>query len=503
MTANPWPKRPWPDAVPLYATRRNPDRATLGPEVAAVARRLGFEPMPWNLDYWDTRYEYTIVDDPRWGEVKRLWYREARLTVPRQSSKTTATFIEQVDRMLNGVDRGWGDRPVAGFTMQHASDARDKMVEEWMPILRAHGEFSPDLDLPTSTHFTLSNGKEAIRWPGEGRMITFPPNATGAHGSVLDHVDIDEAFAHPDNRAEKGSRPAMITRPSPCINVKSTAGDSTSTYLLGKVEDGRARVDSGIDSHVMFTEFACNREAGQDPHNPEHWPLFMPALGYTQSLEALLIEHDTMVGEPGGAEEWERAFGNLWVATAVRVIPAKAWAACRDPEARIVGRHWLAVDASPYPSTWGSISVAGYTEDGRILTELIEHRPGVDWMAEALRELTRARVFHGLLVDPKGPINSVIPDIERVALAKIEAIEAEAMTAACGRYLDGIVNATVRHLGQQALDAAVEGAARRQLLDSWAFARRTSTADISPLVSCVLAHWAAAKNPTRGLIGMG
>ena len=76
------------------------------------------------------------------------------------------------------------------------------------------------------------------------------------------------------------------------------------------------------------------------------------------------------------------------------------------------------------------------------------------------------------------------------------------MAAASGRFLDAVMGRTVRHRGNVELDAAVDGAAKRTLLDSWAFARRPSSADITPLVSCVLAHWGCATNPHQGLIRM-
>ena len=49
--------------------------------------------------------------------------------------------------------------------------------------------------------------------------------------------------------------------------------------------------------------------------------------------------------------------------------------------------------------------------------------------------------------------------------------------------------ATARHRGQRELTDAIKGAGRRSLGDQWAWARRLSTADISPLVAVTLASW--------------
>lgn len=62
-----------PGAPPQYATPRNPDRDTYGPEVCAVMRRLGFDPMPWQQHVLDVAFEH---------EDGKLCYREIDEVVP-------------------------------------------------------------------------------------------------------------------------------------------------------------------------------------------------------------------------------------------------------------------------------------------------------------------------------------------------------------------------------------------------------------------------------------
>ena len=47
----------------------------------------------------------------------------------------------------------------------------------------------------------------------------------------------------------------------------------------------------------------------------------------------------------------------------------------------------------------------------------------------------------------------------------------------------------LRHLGGLELRQAVKGATKRPLGDAWAWSRRNSTVDISPLVAATLALW--------------
>ena len=80
--------------------------------------------------------------------------------------------------------------------------------------------------------------------------------------------------------------------------------------------------------------------------------------------------------------------------------------------------------------------------------------------------------------------------------ARLEGAGVEVTTAsgpeyaqACGQFFDAVADKQLRHLGQLELIAAVRHAAKRQLGDAWAWSRRSSSVDISPLVGCTLALW--------------
>jgi hypothetical protein len=49
---------------------------------------------------------------------------------------------------------------------------------------------------------------------------------------------------------------------------------------------------------------------------------------------------------------------------------------------------------------------------------------------------------------------------------------------------------TLRHIPHPALSAALAGAGKRPLGDAWAWDRRGTSVDISPLVAATLARWA-------------
>jgi hypothetical protein len=68
-------------------------------------------------------------------------------------------------------------------------------------------------------------------------------------------------------------------------------------------------------------------------------------------------------------------------------------------------------------------------------------------------------------------------------------VSAQEHAKACGTFFDACEQQTLRHLGSSELTAAVKGAAKRPLGDAWAWSRKASSVDISPLVAVTLALW--------------
>jgi hypothetical protein len=62
----------------------------------------------------------------------------------------------------------------------------------------------------------------------------------------------------------------------------------------------------------------------------------------------------------------------------------------------------------------------------------------------------------------------------------------------CGRLVDMVVQAELAHLGSDELRDAIRGARSRPLGDAWAWSRKNSSVDISPLVAATLGLGAAA-----------
>lgn len=453
--------------------------------------------MPWQSLLADQALEC--------DEQGHLVYREIRVTVPRQSGKSTLLLAKNVQRMIDAAQLG--GRQTLLYTAQTRGAAKRKLLDVWAEDLRA----APRFRGRWKERKTI--GEESIRWENGSRWGIDSLTETAGHGDTLDAGDIDEAFAHVDDRTEQALEPAMMTRDWAQLWIISTAGTERSIYLRGKVDSGRAMAEAGLDEGVLYVEYSADPDA--DPANPETWWSCMPALGYTQSEDVVrhaLTKAQADQETGGGMGKFCRGYLNLWVPSTYsqQVIPADDWAAVTDPNSQIAG-DWMVwcLDVSPGSAT-AAIAVAGPRADGLAHGEVVDHREGDGWVVERLVELQGRWGPRPLVLDPAGPAGALLPKLRMAGWTEptkekpdglLHLMSGRDMAQACGALksgaqalADGAIR-TWRHPGQQILTDAIKGAAKRKLLDAWAWARTPSSADICPLVALTGALWGLSTIP--------
>jgi phage terminase large subunit-like protein len=401
-------------------------------------------------------------------------YREVRVTVPRQSGKTTVILVVELDRALN-----WGARQRCLYAAQDRNNSRAKW-EEQADMLSA---------TPLRRLFTVRRQTGLERWVFKSTASTVGITASGessGHGQTLDLGIIDEAFAQRDERLAQAFRPAMLTRPNAQMWVVSTMGTDESFFLHDRVDDGRARVEAGENSGVCYFEWSAGDD--DDPDDPRTWWGCMPALGHTVTEKVIRADHDAM--EPG---EFARAYLNRRASGGRPVIDPVSWAACRDSRSQLGGVPCFSVDITP-DRTAASIGVAGWRPDGSRHIEVVDHRPNTDWLVERLHALQRRWQPWPVIVDPGSPAGALLVDLAAAGVTT-ETVSAREYAHACGQLFDAVVDGKIRHLEQPVLNLAVMAARKRPLGDAWAWARKTG-GDISPLVAVTLAHYGLVKSGT-------
>lgn len=457
-------------AEPRFATKRDPTRDTLGPEVIKIMRLLGWDPMPWQEMVADVAYE---IDDN--GE---LVYSEIIEEVPRQAGKTSLTLASQVHRATE-MHRRIGKPQSSLYFAQKGQDARNKLVEEHIPILDA-SPFKP-LYRPI-----LRNGNEGIFWRTGSRHHVAAPTAKAGHGGTNDLVHIDEAFIHQDETLEQGVKPTMITRRSGQLWVVSAAGTEKSIYLKNKIELGRECVRRGLQEGICYFEWSAEDDA--DPADRKVWEENHPAIGHTIRTKDLEGHFRSMK-----IEEFARAYLCIWPKkTKPLVIPAEKWEACSDPAKAVPNPVSFAVDVSPNRST-ACVAASGRLPDGRIVVEIIRHEGGTSWVVDYVQERLCKNPNSTAWLDPGASAGSLLPEFERKKVP-IRLLTNTDVGRSAGFFVDQVNDKKLVHRNELVLNVALAGAVQRKLSDKWAWGRQEGV-DITPLVSVTLAAWAVESAP--------
>ena len=396
-------------------------------------------------------------------------YSEVGLVMPRRGGKTVTVLC----RLLEQLRRHPQAR--AFYTSQGAEEATKVLRDEWAPILQQSS-------LKSVIRFRLARGDAGmyvqIGGLKLGRAEIFTPNASALHGRDADLVVVDEAWFFDADRGadiDAGIRPARWARPASQLWYVSAGGTEESTWLHQIMDRGRA----GAPGLAYFEWSADPAAPGYDPYNEALWCDTHPGIGLTVNLATMRADAAAMT-----QRDFERALLCVWDRAAGTGLLA-GWEARLDPTATPAGPLVLAFDVSPERDA-AAVAVAGA---GAV--ELVDHRPGIGWLADRIAELVQAHGIGAVVRDRSGPAGAT--DLPGVPV--IDAGPAE-VAQACAWLVDAIRGQRIAIRPAPELAAAFTGAQAANRGDGQAvWVRRRAEVDLSPLYALTLASWAADTLP--------
>ena len=460
--------------VPEFAT-------SAGVEAIELARLAGLE-----LDEWQ---QFVLLNalgeraDGKWAA------RTVGLTVARQNGKGAVLEArELVGLFLLGEK-----------LINHTAHQQKTATSHFRRLLQLI-ESVPEFERRVKSA-PRGKGNEAIELRG-GQMIFFATRqGGGGRGLTADLQVYDEAmYLNEQDRASL----------APTMSALSMHGNTQTWYVGSAVDEEDPAQDgvpfaqvreSGINkaNGVAYFEFSA---PGDDPGDvapeiaadPAVWAMANPGLGIRISHE--WVEHERAVEMGPRSFAVERLGIGKWPAadgSAKAKIPAEAWKACADPDSECADPVVLVFDVTPSRSA-SAIGVAGWRADGLAHVEVIADNPGTGWVAAALVKAAQRQTVTAILWDERSPAASLVTDVtvaleEAGAKVVLRPVTSKEHAEACGMFFDAVTDVAVKHLGEPSLGQAVAGAATRPLGDAWAWARKTSSANIAPLVTCTLAFW--------------
>ena len=458
----PTPRRA--DPLPQYATRRRPERPTQGPAVAAIAELLGLTLHPWQRRFADVFLE--LVPDVETGDLVHA-YTDGSLSVGRRAGKSLLLFLLGLRAMLAAPRVG------VRFTAQDRASAVLQLREEWLPTIE-HTALGPAI------RSRLTNGSESIWTPHNNSFIRlFAPTPTALHGSESTLVMLDEGFAHSLERGTEIStavKPTTYTVPGAQVLWTSAAGDLDSTWWARVLDVGRSAVID--DRGVGLCHFEWTVDGTElDPDDETTWALVHPgAIPLDVQRAAYHADRSQFVRTILNQTDRAGSTGSPVDATAWRRLGAQVLG---DRESTMA----LGVDCSPDQAT-GAIVAA---MEGATYVEVIDHRPGTDWIPGALARLVDRYDVAAVGYDPGGPAGALTAPCTALGLP-LRGLPLRDVAGAAAAFASLVSTGGIRYRPDASLDAAVDGARRRAVGDgSWSVSRRNSPVDVSPLLAAILA----------------
>lgn len=481
----PWPKTS--GAPPRHATLRNPDAPNDGLAIAAVARSLGKELLPWQL------YVAVVATERR--PDGSYAYQTVVVTVPRQCGKTTLIHAMHVHTAA-----------VLGqsvyYTAQDGQYAR-KRWNELVEVLRASPVWtertSPSQRMrPGMFDVSLRGGSECITFFSGAGIYCFAPVAKKAiHGGTPHKVTLDEAYAHdePTGRLLMGGiKPAQQTILARQLWIVSTMGTDESTFLHDWIDNAVA----GLPRTAVFDWGASDDDA---PFTIEGIESFHPGVGFF--LNEKVIQAEDVLAEASDPNisraEYVRAFGNRRTRTEANLIPVDVW--------RGLGSDHLEspVDTRDITLTYG-VSLDGLTSSivatwsldlGRVASKVVQAGPGTGWLVSALDQLVTdwrpadLATFGHTTLDATAQLRDLGHDPI--------VLDATEFAGATGATLDRIKTRRLVHDRGDALEVSVTGLTTRPGPNGGVvFDIRNSAGDSSVGIALAVGLWVTERNSAGG-----
>jgi hypothetical protein len=360
-------------------------------------------------------------------------------------------------------------------------EGSDELSRRVKQISRAHGAEAIELYGPKGRRIT---GGQRIRFrtrtKGGGR---------GFSGAC---VFFDEAMIFP-TVSHASILPILSAQPNPQAWYVGSAVDQEvheDGYVFASIRDRGLRGDGRVAYFEWSADFESPDEVDEEAAaDVENWALANPALGIRITAEHV---RDELASLDPRSFAVERLGVGDWPDTANEgdVISLEQWDALTDEKSAVADPICFAFDVTPERSA-ATISAGCYREDGLGHIETIDHRRGVRWLLDRLVELVDRHQPAAVVCDGAGPAASLVDQLEERGIT-VTVTTAKDLANACGLIFDLVEEEGLRHRGTSDIRAAIRGAKTRTLGDAWAWSRKSSAVDISPLVAATLALWAAS-----------
>ena len=448
-------------------------RESLADDVFEMAELVELDLDPWQRMVVES--SFGVKPDGRWAS------KEVGVNVPRQNGKGAILEAVELTAIFTWKEKFVIHSAHEFITSQKHFDRVWTLVENTPELLRRVRNQKP----------IRSHGHEGFKTI-DGCQIEFRSRTKSAgRGFSCDRLIFDEAMFLPES-AMAALWPTLRARKNPQVWYTGSAVDQEVHNEGLPWTRVRERAKAG-EPELTYFEWSLDYDDPNDVpedaylNEDSYWES-NPAYGiriFKEHFESEVraLDRRTVAVELFGVGDYPDPLGSD-----ERPISIEQWDECEQEDSVLVDPICIGFDVSPERRT--SIAAAGKNQDGLWHVEILEKRPGTQWVAGRLEELIYDHSPEKIVCDAMGPGKSLVQLLE-LAEIEVETYDSGQHAEACGRFVDVVTEQSVRHLGSLDLLNALRGAKTRPLGDRWAWSRKSSSVDISPLVAATIALYAA------------
>jgi hypothetical protein len=473
-------------SVPTYRIAPR-SSSSLGREIVKFGRRNGIVLDRWQADGVDA---FSGMNDKRWASPTCV------LVCPRQNGKTIVLllralyglFVER-RRMILFSSHQWSTSNESFLAMKTLVESNDSLAAQVAKT-------------------SLSVAKLGFELHDGGRILFLTRSRAAARGFAGDLLFFDESHF-----LSEASHQAL--RPS--LGGRSAEGNVQTLYAASAADQLRhpdalvlARIRKrAIDGEpgIALVEYSADLRAedGQEllpsqvppgvATDPKVIRKANPGCPKRISLDFLLEETvalDTRAyaTEHLGVGDWPDTEG-----LASTVLDLRKWGEQVDSESQPIPPVAVGFDVSP-DRRRAAVAIAAKRGDGLTHVELVAAHPGVGWLASFLCDFDNRHDPYSILCDAAQGL--LAEQVFQAGARMPETVDRAELAQGCAKLVDLVEADEIRHLGDPVLLDAIRAAKTTSMGDGgFAFSRRTSHGDLSPLYAVVLAILGMARMPAE------
>ena len=475
MSSKPGERPVFGDQLPRIS--HVPERVgSAGPEALELCEKVGLTLDPWQA--WCLEQALGEHRDGSWAAY------ETAIVCSRQNGKSELLTA----RLVVGLFL-LGEREI--IYSSHRYDAAMVVFRRLVGVIEGSALLRKRIGPVKHAH-----GLELIETTDGARAGFKTRTKLGGRGHSCDLLILDEA--HILSEAAHGSLlPMLAARRRAQIWYAATPPEANANEDSQVLAGVRERVLEGdSDERLFYAEWSVDAATPEDvstemARDEQLWAQANPALGIR--IAASQVENERKAMDPVsfaverlGVGRWPKADG------LPGAIDLENWKACEDPAPDARDRDVVfGFDIAPDRRS-AAIAAAWQGDDGLPRVDVIETFPQGEGsgplagLTERLAAITGTH--HERVMADIAPAGPLLDDLNRLGVSCELISGAGQLAQACATFLDRVEAKSLRYRWSEPLDLAVQNAATRPLGDSgFAWSRRSSAVDISPLVAATVA----------------